>query len=332
MPCAARTTAPSPARSPTSSARRALRGGERAAPARSRARASWRAPFATAHRARATQLHTHAVVCNLTRGPEGRHSALDGRALYRQAKTAGYLYQAELRARLSGALKVEWGPVERGVAEIEGVPRHLCEHFSTRRAEIVERVAESGGSSRRARQVAAYETRRAKDYGVPLPRLREEWRARAAEHGLDREATERVVRRRPGRSEPSRAELRRLAAELAGPGGLTREQAAFDRRSVLQGWAESHRGGAPVARLEQLADAFIGSADCVELAARAPPASSGWRRATRRPTCSPASGDWWSWRSCAGASAPGPCPPGRARRRSRRGRQSPASRQSSCAA
>ena len=55
------------------------------------------------------QLHTHAVVCNLTRGPEGRYSALDGRALYRQAKTAGYLYQAELRARLSGALGVEWG-------------------------------------------------------------------------------------------------------------------------------------------------------------------------------------------------------------------------------
>ncbi len=34
-------------------------------------------------------LHTHVVVGNLTRGPDGRWTALDGRHLFRQQKTAG---------------------------------------------------------------------------------------------------------------------------------------------------------------------------------------------------------------------------------------------------
>src|SRR4051795_2025853 len=42
-------------------------------------------------------LHTHVVAGNLTRGPDGRWTALDGRHLYRHGKAAGYVYQAVLR-------------------------------------------------------------------------------------------------------------------------------------------------------------------------------------------------------------------------------------------
>jgi conjugative relaxase-like TrwC/TraI family protein len=45
------------------------------------------------------QLHTHSVVANTTRA-EGRDTALDGRALYAHGRTAGFLYQAELRKNL----------------------------------------------------------------------------------------------------------------------------------------------------------------------------------------------------------------------------------------
>ena len=38
-------------------------------------------------------LHTHVVIGNLTQGPDGRWTALDGRHLYRHAKTAGFLYR-----------------------------------------------------------------------------------------------------------------------------------------------------------------------------------------------------------------------------------------------
>jgi conjugative relaxase-like TrwC/TraI family protein len=37
------------------------------------------------------QLHTHAVVANLGRGPDGRWSTLDGRRIYAQARTSSFI-------------------------------------------------------------------------------------------------------------------------------------------------------------------------------------------------------------------------------------------------
>ncbi len=123
-------------------------------------------------------LDTHVVVGNLTKGPDERWTALDARHLYRHAKTAGYLYQAVLRAELTERLGVQWLPVQNGVADIAGIPREVIEHFSTRRREILERRAQHGAHSAKAAQVAALETRRAKSE-PPADRLRELWRARA---------------------------------------------------------------------------------------------------------------------------------------------------------
>ena len=113
-------------------------------------------------------LHTHVVVANATQAADGRWTALDGRELYRHAKTAGYLYQAALRAELSRDLGLRWQAVERGTADVEGVRRSVIEHFSQRRAEILELIASRGETSARAAQVATLETRRRKDYGVPV--------------------------------------------------------------------------------------------------------------------------------------------------------------------
>jgi hypothetical protein len=44
------------------------------------------------------QLHTHLVLANASQGADDRWTALDGRALYRHGKTAGFAYQAALRA------------------------------------------------------------------------------------------------------------------------------------------------------------------------------------------------------------------------------------------
>ncbi len=146
------------------------------------------------------QLHTHVVIANATQAADGRWTALDGRALFRHAKTAGYLYQAVLRAELSERLPVRWLAVERGTADLAGVPRGVIEHFSQRRAEILEHMAARGERSARAAQIATLETRRSKRHDVPVERLRAEWRARAAEHGLNRFQLRRVFRQPPGRS------------------------------------------------------------------------------------------------------------------------------------
>jgi hypothetical protein len=198
-------------------------------------------------------LHTHVVVANATQGRDGRWTALDGRELYRHAKTAGYLYQAVLRTELSRELGLRWQAGERGTADVEGVGRRVIDHFSQRRAEILELMATRGESSARAAQVATLETRRRKEYGVPADRLRADWRARAAEHGLDRDALQRVLRRQPARS----VDATDVADRLEGRDGLTRDRSTFTRRDVLPAFAEHARDGSTVASLESAPDAFL---------------------------------------------------------------------------
>jgi len=208
------------------------------------------------------QLHTHAVIANTVRA-DGRWSALDARGLYREQKTAGYLYKAVLRGELSRSLGVSWGPVEKGSAEITGIPDGVLEHFSRRRREIVEHLAEHGRSSPAAAEVAALETRKRKDYAVPVDRLREEWRARASEHGLSARALERV-RDRPWH-ERIPVDLQLSAATVAGVIGVTREHASFDRRDAIRAWCEHHQQGASVERIEEVTDRWLDSRHTVKL-------------------------------------------------------------------
>ena len=106
------------------------------------------------------QLHTHVVAANLARGGDGRFTALHGAPLYRSAKTAGFLYQAHLRALVRERLGLRWGEVYRGASELEGVKRPVIEHFSKRRGEML-RAAEGGGIGLETK--AAAETRGARD-------------------------------------------------------------------------------------------------------------------------------------------------------------------------
>jgi Ti-type conjugative transfer relaxase TraA len=209
------------------------------------------------------QLHTHAVVANTTTA-EGRETALDGRALYAHQRTAGFLYQAALRHHLTQNLGVEWEPVHNGVAEISGIDDGVLKHFSRRSQEIRERLAQVGGRSAHAAEIAALETRKVKDYNVPAGRLRGEWRARAAELGLDQHVLSLVSdRRAPGRR--GQPDLAATAEEIAAPGGITEQSSTFDRRDVLRDWAEAHREGATVDRLEALTDRWLASNHAVQL-------------------------------------------------------------------
>ncbi|MCW2665649.1 MAG: TrwC relaxase, partial [Frankiales bacterium] len=90
----------------------------------------------TTSRALDPQLHTHVVLANLAQGTDGRWSALDSRTLHREATTASYLYQHLLRAELTARLGLAWTGVERGVAEVDGVPLGVRREFSTRRRQI----------------------------------------------------------------------------------------------------------------------------------------------------------------------------------------------------
>lgn len=211
------------------------------------------------------QLHTHVLVANMTRGRDGRWTALDARRLYANAKTGGYLYQAQLRAELVRRLGVEWTPVRRGQAEVAGVPSPVLRAFSRRRAELEAQMAERGEGGARAAQVAALDTRQAKDYQVRPDTLRDGWRQRSRQLGFAAERLHELV----GRDEPRRLEessVQDVEERLGGPGGLTERRSSFARRDVVQAWCEQLAQGADVAVVEQLVDRLLGGERVVPLA------------------------------------------------------------------
>ncbi len=210
------------------------------------------------------QLHTHVLVANMTKGSDGRWSALDGRRLYAHAKTAGYLYEAHLRAELTRRIGVEWGPVRNGIADVRGVPQPVLRAFSRRRAEIDRALAERGERSARSAQIATLDTRRAKDYEVEPASLRSEWRRRARTLGFELES--RAVTGRAAATEPPAREVARIADELASPRGLTSDRSSFTRREVIQAFCERLPQGIDVRTAEQLADEFLASGRTVPLA------------------------------------------------------------------
>lgn len=208
-------------------------------------------------------LHTHMLVANMSRGPDGRWSALDGRALYRHAKTAGFLYEASLRRELSQALGVVWGPVVNGIADIAGVPKSVIETFSKRRSQIVAELARNGASSPKAAQVAALATRAVKDKTVTVAELRGEWERAAGELGWGRGAWQALTG--PAR-QVDPVDRVAVADGVLGDEGLTAHISVFDRRDLLQAVAAAAGDGATVAQVEAVAASVLSDDRAVRLA------------------------------------------------------------------
>jgi conjugative relaxase-like TrwC/TraI family protein len=219
------------------------------------------------------QLHTHVVAANLTRGPDGRFTALHGAPLYRAAKTAGYLYQAHLRATISERLGLEWGEVRKGAAELVDVPAEILVEFSKRRQEML-RAAELGGISldtKAGGEAAALATRDRKEYGIDTGTWREEIHARASELGFGREEINELLelgRERLEHEPPEHDVSDELASgdRLAGPHGLTERANSFDERAVLQEFAAAAGQGATVEEIRAQTERFTARADVLATA------------------------------------------------------------------
>jgi conjugative relaxase-like TrwC/TraI family protein len=220
-------------------------------------------------RAQDPHLHTHVIVANMAKSPsDGKSRALDGEPILKSYRlAAGYLYQAHLRAELSRSLGVEWEHPRKGMAELRHVPREVIREFSTRRAQVVEQLDRQGGGGFYAAQVAAVETRERKEH-VDLAGLREDWRARAAEHGLGSHEL-RALLGRVRHREIGGEELLRIARQLLGPNGLTEKRTAFSEPEVVMAWAEAHPVGASADRVRRLA-ARLTRTDGVERVGEAP--------------------------------------------------------------
>jgi conjugative relaxase-like TrwC/TraI family protein len=203
-------------------------------------------------RAQDPHLHTHVVVANMTRTADGEWRALDGEAILKTYRlAAGYLYETHLRHELTRRLSVEWTEPIKGMGELRGVPEETIRAFSTRRRSLVAHMEALGTEGFTASRVAALATREAKEQ-VDLARLREDWKARAAEHGFGRRELEALRRHRPVARD--RVELEQLAADLLGREGITEKQTTFIMPELVQAVAGALPAGAGVDEVLELAD------------------------------------------------------------------------------
>jgi len=203
-------------------------------------------------RAQDPHLHTHVVVANMTRTAAGEWRALDGEAILKTYRlAAGYLYEAHLRHELTRRLGLEWTEPAKGMGELVDVPDEAIRAFSTRRQSLLEHMEALGTEGFAASRVAALATREAKEQ-VDLPRLREEWKARAAEHGLGSRELDALVHEQPIGWD--RVELEQLAAGVLGRDGLTEKQTTFTMPELVRAVAGALPAGGSVNEVLELAE------------------------------------------------------------------------------
>lgn len=142
----------------------------------------------------APQLHTHAVIFNLTERADGGNRALQERGLFQSQQFATAVYQAELTYRLCDlGYEIERG--RSGAPEIKGYTQEYLDASSPRSQQIREYLERTGQSSMESAEIAAHSTRDRKEILSPREVLAAHRRL-AADFGNQPDAVVRAARER----------------------------------------------------------------------------------------------------------------------------------------
>ena len=129
----------------------------------------------------APQLHTHAVIFNMTERENSQTRALQERSLFQSQQYATSVYRSELAIRLQElGYEIERG--KHGQPEIKGYTQEYLDASSPRREQIKNHLQEVGREGAGAAQVAAHRTRDSKEIRSPEEVLQRH-RELAARHG-----------------------------------------------------------------------------------------------------------------------------------------------------
>jgi conjugative relaxase-like TrwC/TraI family protein len=130
----------------------------------------------------APQLHTHAVIFNVTERCDGQTRALQERGLFDSQQFATAVYQSELTFQLrSLGYEIEAG--RSGAPEIKGYTQEYLDASSQRSQQIRDRMEQSGFHGHEAAEIAAHSTRDKKLIQSPAEVLAAH-RQLAAEFGI----------------------------------------------------------------------------------------------------------------------------------------------------
>jgi conjugative relaxase-like TrwC/TraI family protein len=215
----------------------------------------------------APQLHTHAVVFNVTETADGNTRALQPQELYKTQQYATAVYRSELAARLQGmGYEIERG--EHGQPEIKGYSREYLEASSPRRQQIEEQLREQGREGAGAAQIAAHQTRDAKQ---PLSHdeVRAQHQKLAAEYGQQPQRVLAEAAERPG------VELRPESSQTAAHDGVSyarergmEREAVADERTLMRDALRHTMGEARLPEIKAEFERRVQSSELIEVPRR----------------------------------------------------------------
>src|ERR1700674_14862 len=114
----------------------------------------------------APQLHTHAVVFNVTERENGQPRAIQPQSLFASQQFATAIYQSELTYRVR-QLGYEITTGRSGAPEIKGYTQEYLDASSPRSQQIREYLERTGRSGKEAAEIAAHSTRDRKEIHSP---------------------------------------------------------------------------------------------------------------------------------------------------------------------
>jgi len=196
----------------------------------------------------APQLHTHAVIFNVTERDNGQTRALQPQELFASQRYATSLYRSELSMRLQG-LGYELERGKHGQPEIKGYTKEYLAASSPRREQIKEHLREQGLDGAGAAQVAAHRTRDSKELLSPEEVL-ERHRELAAQYGHQ---ADRVVAEARAHSHRHVYEPDRIAQQAVtyARDHLFERSAVLDRRDLLEAALSRGMGETTYAQIRQ---------------------------------------------------------------------------------
>ena len=181
----------------------------------------------------APQLHTHAVIFNITERENGQYRAVQPQSLFASQQFATAVYQSELTYRLR-QLGYEIIAGRSGAPEIKGYTQEYLDASSPRSQQIRAYLERTGRTGSEAAEIAAHSTRDQKEIHSPAEVMAAH-RKLAAEFGHQAEAVVRAARERQLHQEQPAQTVDRVRESLtfARDKNFERE-AVVDERALLR--------------------------------------------------------------------------------------------------
>jgi conjugative relaxase-like TrwC/TraI family protein len=196
----------------------------------------------------APQLHTHAVIFNVTERDNGQTRALQPHEIFVSQRYVTAVYRSELVLRLE-KLGYELERGKHGQPEIRGYTKEYLEASSPRREQIKDHLREQGIDGAAAAQIAAHHTRDSKELLSPEEVLQRH-RELAAQYGHQ---ADRVVAqaREQGQYQMREPEMHAQRAVTWARDHVFERSAVQDRRAILEAALARGMGETTYARVRQ---------------------------------------------------------------------------------